>query len=196
MACKDEPELINEDEISKELLGALIAHRIHQDNLFSSRVQLLIAFQAGVLVGSFSQRDNWLGPAIMIGGGIFTFFIYLLVLKDQDDRDVNLELIDYIGTDLVPSGFKEKIYAEINNLKMLKKTTVFTKSQERLLTKFEHYEIEKRYVWFSSPLQCLPRWRRWARGRNIISLIMISVVLLDFALAYLYHYANYLFPNA
>lgn len=80
------------------LYTAILRHYLHQDAMMWSRVQLLIAIQAGVLAGSVGLRGNSrLAAAVLLLGASFTLLIFWLVLKDELDRDVNLPLLDALA---------------------------------------------------------------------------------------------------
>ena len=106
------------------LYSALMAHYLHQDRLFWSRTQLLIAVQAAVLATGFSQRGHWLALAIMLFGALLTFLIMILVIKDQADRDVNLPIMDNLADDLLPDGIKDKLRQEGNDTRIRLTTTL------------------------------------------------------------------------
>lgn len=80
------------------LYTAVLRHYLHQDAMLWSRVQLLIAIQAGVLGGSTALRSNSdLAASLLILGAFFTTLLLLLARKDELDRDVNVPLLDALG---------------------------------------------------------------------------------------------------
>ena len=66
-------------EYQMDVYRALMAHRIHQDELLWSRVQTLIAVQGAILTGSYLVRSYWLGPLIDFAGDLLTSFIGLIL---------------------------------------------------------------------------------------------------------------------
>lgn len=67
----------------------------------------------------------------------------LYIIKCLDDRDVNLDLIDYLGDKLVPNDFKQKIEIEIKGLKRIEKANKLTKNQRRRVLDLRKYEFAK-----------------------------------------------------
>ncbi len=151
------------DKIDAGFYRSLMTYYIHQDALLWSRVQWLIALQAGVLTAGFSQRHNWIGPTIMVLGAILTILILFLLLKDQDDRDGNLLVMDKLANALLPDQIRNELILEGKEEPFIRLTTI------------------------------PPKWRFWARGRYIISGTIIGFCLIDILLACLYLWAKCLF---
>ena len=179
-----EDESISHDKIYPELYDTLVSNYIHQDQLIWTRIELMFFFQAAVLTAGFSLRANLNGTLIMCMGGIFTILLYLYILRTFDNRNVNLELIDFLGDKLVPKEFKQEVREELNRLNRIEKANKLTKKQRKRLSEIKKYEI--RFIWFSD--QNVPKWRDWARGARLFKVAMILFILLDFALTIIYHY--------
>lgn len=62
---------------------------MHQDNLFWSRTQTLIAVQGGTLAGAFAVKDYdalWL--PLLVFGAVLTGLLLATAERDQNDRDL------------------------------------------------------------------------------------------------------------
>ena len=80
------------------LYAAVLRHYLHQDAILWSRVQVLLAIQAGVLAGAVALRTNaFVAAAVLLLGAFFTLLLLLLGLKDELDRDINLPLLDALA---------------------------------------------------------------------------------------------------
>ncbi len=73
---------------------ALMAHYLHQDNILWNQIRTLIAIQAGVLAAGYALRNGTLSPIIMLFGTMLTFLLLLFILKSEQDRDVNRQIMD------------------------------------------------------------------------------------------------------
>jgi hypothetical protein len=155
-----------DNTITPEVYNALVAHYLHQDNLIWTSIQYISLVQVGTLTAGFALRSHWLGAIIMAVGGILSILIALFIMKCSDDRDINLELIDYLGDKLVPKEFKQKIEAEIIGLKRIQKANRLTKIKRKRLYDLSKYE--SRFIWFACPF--LPTWRNWARANYLLKL--------------------------
>lgn len=84
------------------LYRALMAHRIHQDRLMWSRVQLLSALQAAAFAGSWAIKESsWFAAAVMLIAAILTWMVYALIWKDGNDSKVNQSLMDELAKKIV-----------------------------------------------------------------------------------------------
>lgn len=92
------------------LYQALVQHRIHQDQLLWSRVQIIHAIQAGALAGGFALHFAWesslLGGLVMVGGGLLTLGIFVLVVADYADMKVNVHIMDKLAKRLLPCAIQ------------------------------------------------------------------------------------------
>lgn len=174
------------DKIDSGLYRALISHQTHQDRLLWSRVQLLIAVQAGVLVAGFSLREYWQGTIIMILGAVFTFGVYSLMLKDEADRDINQLLMDKLAERLVPKDIKNDLMEDLDNLiDKREKGKKLEDNEQKQLEILKYMKKENRYVFFtSSNILKLPKWV--FKGRVIFRFTMKFFIVLDIILAILY----------
>lgn len=95
------------------LYQSLVQHRIHQDQLLWSRVQILHAIQAAVLAGGFALHFAWgnslLGGWVLVSGGLLTLCMFFLVLGDYADMKVNAPIMDELARRLLPPHIKGPI---------------------------------------------------------------------------------------
>jgi len=141
------------------LYETLFSFFLHQDQLYWSSTQLLLAIQAGVLAAGYGLRTSWLGPAILLVGALVTLLLLFLVLKYEWDRDVNLPILDKLARDLLPHPIKAELQKEGRKEPFIRLS--------------------------ATP----PRWLRFVRGRYIIRGILIGLILVDVLLACLYTWA-------
>lgn len=160
--------------LNASLYDSLMKHRIYQDGLLWSRVQLVIAIQAAVIAGGYKERATLAGPLIMLLGAWVTFVVLLLILRDYDDSCVNQELMDRLADELVPALMKKEILTELGQLTTLQNRTP---EQEKRFVHLRKYR--RRFVWFSTPAISLPAWRRDIRGKILLSGTVASFILLD-----------------
>lgn len=101
---------LNQTNDISGLYQSLVLHKIHQDNLLWSRVQILTAIQVGILGGGFALHFAWeysvLAGSILVGGGLLTLFMFFLVLGDYADMKVNDAIMNDLAKRLLPSGIK------------------------------------------------------------------------------------------
>jgi hypothetical protein len=138
------------------LYRALVSLYVHQDRLLWGRIQLLIAIQGAVIASGYVTRHSWIGPAVMFAGAFLTLVTLRLAYKDSLDRDVNLELMDELGRNLVPSAVVQKLSrpdATALPIRMSADT---------------------------------PKWLRWLRGTRIIWGMIGVFVFIDVALGVMY----------
>ena len=85
---------------------ALVTLYIHQNQLFWGNTRTLIAIQGAVIASGYVLRHSWLGPVIMFLGAILTALLLLIVIKHENDRDANLEVLDKL------SGRLDKLFGK------------------------------------------------------------------------------------
>jgi hypothetical protein len=85
---------------------------IHQDRIFWDSIQLLFTIQAAVLAAGYALRSTWLSFVVLIGGTVITILLFMLVLKVEWDRDVNLPLMDKLAELLIPQNIKRQLRME------------------------------------------------------------------------------------
>ncbi len=94
------------------LYQSLVQHRIHQDQLIWSRVQIIHAVEAGILAGGYALNSIWENPLfaglLLIIGGVLTLFLFFLVKRDYADHMVNATIVDELAERLLPSDMKEQ----------------------------------------------------------------------------------------
>ena len=88
------------------LYQALVQHRIHQDQLLWSRVQIIHAIQAAVLAGGFALHfapvSSLLGGSLIVIGGLLTLGMFFLVVGDYADMKVNVRIMNKLAGRLLP----------------------------------------------------------------------------------------------
>jgi hypothetical protein len=92
-----------------DFYAALMAHKIHENQLMWSMTQLLIALQGGGLLAAYSLRHSWLAQFILGVVTILTVLLFFLVLKSEADRDVNEKVMDALAADLIKTSFPPNI---------------------------------------------------------------------------------------
>lgn len=92
------------------LYQSLVQHKIHQDQLLWSRVQIVHAVQVGVLAGGFALHFAWghsfLGGWLLVSGGLLTLFMFFLLIGDYADMKVNESIMDELAKKLLPTYIK------------------------------------------------------------------------------------------
>ncbi len=95
------------------LYQSLVQHKIHQDQLLWSRIQILHALQAAVLAGGFALHYTWeasnFGGVLLLCGGVLTLVLFFLVLGDWADMKVNEGIMEELARRLLPVGMKNKV---------------------------------------------------------------------------------------
>ena len=103
--------MVKTDSISG-LYQSLVQHKIHQDQLLWSRVQIVHAVQVGVLAGGFALHFAWghsfLGGWLLVSGGLLTLFLFFLTLGDYADMKVNEDIMKELAERLLPSDMKDE----------------------------------------------------------------------------------------
>jgi len=169
------------ENVLASLYSSLMGHRLHQDNLLWSRTRILMTVQAAVIAGAYFQRSVWIGPAVLYLGAILIFVLYLWILRDQDDRDVNEEITDRLAERLLPDNIKSEISQELDRLLASDASGRLNRLEKKKLRRFRKYKA--RYVWFTTPPVSVPKWRRKVRGRHFLPGIVIFFALLDLTMA-------------
>ena len=92
------------------LYQSLVQHKIHQDQLLWSRIQIVHAVQVGVLGGGFALHSVWghsfLGGWLLVIGGLLTLVLYFLIVGDYADMKVNESIMDKLAKKLLPWDMK------------------------------------------------------------------------------------------
>jgi len=107
--------MVNSSAQTNDISGlyqALVQHKIHQDQLLWSRVQIIHAIQVGVLAGGFALHFAWgnssLGGWLLVCGGLLTLFLFFLVIGDYADMKVNEDIMKGLAERLLPSDMKDE----------------------------------------------------------------------------------------
>jgi hypothetical protein len=119
-------------------------------------------------------------------GSFLTILLSILAYKDYLDRDVNLELVAYLGNRLVPYEFKHKIESELDRLKELK---IKRECHEKRLLELREYDKYKK-EWI--PFIASPRYIPKHIGEYIYLSGVGCLFVIDIILGYIYQYNNYL----
>ena len=151
MGKKDEDTSAEDVALHQTLIGLAI----HQDQLFWSTVQMLIAVQGAVLAASYAVHATWLGPAVLGLGAGLSLFLLFVSNKTERDRDANRPLIDALATRLVRRSFDKEARSRMN--------------------------LEgPPFVRFSGP----PNWATGGlRGGTVLRTFFVSMIVLDLVLA-------------
>ena len=143
---------------------ALMEQVLHQDRLLWSRTQILIAVQGAVIGSAYYVRSSyWLSPTIMIFGAVITALTFFLLVKDEQDRDVNRDVMDELAKKLLPQIIVKTLLEKGKNEPFIRITGA------------------------------APPWCPFAKGRYIIKPSIIGFFVLDIVLALFYRWAPYLF---
>ncbi|MFC1871066.1 hypothetical protein ACFLYF_01500 [Chloroflexota bacterium] len=107
--CKNIGELSTSDKMS--LYQILMSHRQHAENVFWSRIQILHAIQAAVLVGGYYLWENterWYAIPLLVLGLVLTVLLRILARNDWNDANINKKLMDSLESCLKFSRAKER----------------------------------------------------------------------------------------
>jgi hypothetical protein len=115
-----------------------------------------MAVQGAVVGGSYAIGNHQLAAGFMMAGATLAAVIYELVAKDLLDRDVNLEIIDELGTTLLPRQIHDRL------------------CEDGLGEPYVHMQAKP------------PRRRPFMRSRYLIRVVVLSFFALDIALAVLH----------
>jgi len=95
------------------LYQSLVQHKIHQDQLLWSRIQIVHAVQVGVLGGGFALHSVWghsfLGGWLLVIGGLLTLVLYFLIVGDYADMKVNESIMKGLAERLLPSDIEGEV---------------------------------------------------------------------------------------
>lgn len=96
MLCrtKREPERKQQIIGAEALLKILVDLNLHNDRLIWSQFQTLIALQGATLIGGYQLRGTLLSSAVVSLGIVFLVLLYLFIERVQQNRDVNMPLVD------------------------------------------------------------------------------------------------------
>jgi len=100
--------MVNSSAQTNDISGlyqALVQHKIHQDQLLWSRIQIVHAVQVGVLGGGFALHSwghSFLGGWLLVIGGLLTLALYFLIIGDYADMKVNESIMKRLAEKLLP----------------------------------------------------------------------------------------------
>jgi hypothetical protein len=104
------PEPRNTDQgpsVDSGFFRALMAYYIHQNQLMWSRVQILIAIQAGVLGGAYTLRKLVVIDVVMlVFGALLTVFLLFMMRRDEQIRDANIGLLESMARSFSGTPFQ------------------------------------------------------------------------------------------
>lgn len=87
--------------VNPQFFTVLMNYYIHQNGLMWNRLQFLVAVQAAVLTGAYTMRSQaGLPVALLVLGFLLSLAVLLMMKRDEQIRDVNRPLIEYIGIKL------------------------------------------------------------------------------------------------
>ncbi|HKR66247.1 MAG TPA: hypothetical protein VJZ00_21130 [Thermoanaerobaculia bacterium] len=95
------------------LFATLMTHFCHQDALMWSRVQIILAIQAGALGGALSVTTGWLSVVLLIAAAILTVALVFMMLRDAAIRDVNGHLLTWLGYELAKKYIGQTVPPEL-----------------------------------------------------------------------------------
>jgi hypothetical protein len=93
----EKPEMRGEGQ----LFQALVAHWIHEDNLYWTQVRHLLVLQLPVFAAWFGLGRSLLGALVMFSSALISLYIYFMAGKIRRNRDVNLPAIPVISRSVV-----------------------------------------------------------------------------------------------
>ena len=94
-----------------QLLQAMLAHWIHEDNLYWMQIRHLLLLQLAVSAAWFGVGPTVLGALLMFGAALLSIFFYRLGAKIRENRDINLEAIGILSKNLASTETEEQISA-------------------------------------------------------------------------------------
>ncbi len=103
----------NKPEPDANLFATLMAHFCHQDALMWSRVQIILAIQAGALGGALSLRTDWLSAVLLVAAAILTIALVFMMLRDAKIRDANGHLLTWLGYELSKKYIGQGVPSEL-----------------------------------------------------------------------------------
>jgi hypothetical protein len=92
----DRPEIRGEGQ----LLQAMLAHWMHEDNLYWTQIRHLLVLQLAINAAGFTVGATPLGLILMLLGALLSAFFYRLATKIQENRDANLDAIAVVSVSL------------------------------------------------------------------------------------------------
>ena len=101
-------KMVNPSAQTNDISGlyqALVQHKIHQDQLLWSRIQIVNAIQVGVLAGGFALHSgghSFWGGWLLVIGGLLTLVLYFLIIGDYADMKVNEKIMKRLAEKLLP----------------------------------------------------------------------------------------------
>ncbi|MFZ3091477.1 MAG: hypothetical protein WA240_12760 [Nitrospirota bacterium] len=92
-----------------QLFQAMVAHWIHEDNLFWTQMRHLILLQLAVFAAWYALGVSVLAVILMLAAAGVSWLIWNLSDKIRDNRDANLDAIKIIAKNLATQGTKETL---------------------------------------------------------------------------------------
>ena len=86
------------NSVPEPVYSFITSYYLHQDNLSWGRTQILFAIDAGTLAAAFAVKQ--LAPFTLLAGILLIIFIWLLIERDWEVRDQNLEHLDKVHVPL------------------------------------------------------------------------------------------------
>lgn len=101
---------------TEALYQTLMRQFLHQDRLVYMSIPYLTAIQTATIGGSWAVADShqYLGAVLAILGAAMTFCYLIYVIATLADRDVNLEVIDRLGRELVEHTSAKGLQVRMN----------------------------------------------------------------------------------
>lgn len=82
------------------LYRALMSSYLHYDRQMWSRTKIMLAVQGAALVGGAKFHDVKLGSLIMVGASLILGGIQVLVVRDRQNREQNIRVMDQLASRL------------------------------------------------------------------------------------------------
>ena len=110
------------DPRPEHVYTAAVRHYLHQDRIFWELVRLVFILQVAAIGGSLTlvPTGRPMAVALLLGVAIWTSYMVLLAKKTERDRDVNLEMMDFLAERLVGSPLKEELINHVQREKIMK----------------------------------------------------------------------------
>jgi hypothetical protein len=101
---------------TQALYQTLMQHFLHQDRLVYMSIPYLTAIQTATIGGSWAIADShqYLGAILAILGAVMTSCYLIYVGATLADRDVNLEIIDKLGHELIEHTSAKGLQVHMN----------------------------------------------------------------------------------
>ena len=92
-----------------QLFQAMVAHWIHEDNLFWTQIRHLLLFQIAVFAAWYALGVSILSVILMLAAAGVSWLMWDLSNKIRVNRDVNLDAIKIISMNLATQETKETL---------------------------------------------------------------------------------------